>query len=77
MFSGKKETDEKDDRLENFPGETNKTLAVLEALPIRVNLEKIFRLPNDTSQHLVIALQHSKLYTNKVKDVDELSEFQI
>ena len=36
-FDVEEETDVEDDRQENFPKETNKTLAALEAIPMRLN----------------------------------------
>jgi len=49
----------------------NKTLTVLEALPTCMDWRQIFNLPGEICQHLVVALQHPKLYADKVKDVGQ------
>jgi len=41
---------------------------------INVNWENIFNLPNETRQHMVVALQHPEIYANRVKAVVEVSE---
>jgi len=51
------ETDEEDDRQENSPGETDKTLAAPKAIPMHLNWGQIFSLPDETRQHMVAALQ--------------------
>jgi len=49
-------------------------LTVLEALPIRMGWGQIFCLPNKVRQHVVAALQHLELYTDKVKDMGGSTE---
>jgi len=61
------EIDEEGDSKENCSGEKDKIVAALEAMPICLNWGHIFSLPNETYQHMVIALQHPEIYAEKVK----------
>jgi len=63
------EEDEGSDRQEESPGVADKTLTVLEALPARMGWEQIFCLLDEMRQHVVAALEHLELYTDKIKDV--------
>ena len=49
-------------------------VAALEAMPIRLNWENMFNLPNETRQQMVVALQHSEIYADRVKGVVEMLE---
>jgi len=60
------ESDTEDGRQENSLGEMDKTLDALEAIPVRLNWEQIFSQPNETHQHMVIALKHPELFSDKV-----------
>jgi len=68
------ETNDEDCRQENSPGETDKTLATLEAMPIRLNWGQIFSFPNKTRQHMIAALKNSEIYADKDKGAEEMSE---
>jgi len=68
------ETDEEGISKKNCSREMNKTVAALKALPICLNWGQIFSFPNETRQHMVIALQHSEIYAEKVKGAVEMSE---
>jgi len=57
---------ESNERQENSLGEIDKTLATLEAIPAHLNWGQIFNLPNETHQHMVIALKHLELFSDKV-----------
>jgi len=48
-----------------------------EAMPIRWNWGHIFSLPNETRQHMVLALQHPEIYAKRVKGVVEMSKMPI
>jgi len=67
------ETDEEGVSKENCSGETDKTVAALEAMLICLNWGQIFSLPNETCQHMVIALKHLEVYAEKVKGAAEMS----
>jgi len=56
----KEEADEEDGRQENSSVEMDRTMDALKALPICLNWGKIFSLPDETHQHMVIALKHQK-----------------
>jgi len=68
------ETDEEGVSKENCSGETDKTMAALEAMPMCLNWRQIFSLSNEMCQHMVIALQQLEIYAEKVKGVIEMSE---
>jgi len=68
------ETDEEGDSKENCSGETEKTVATLEAMPIRLNWRKIFSLPNKKHEYMVVVLQHPEFYAERVKGVAEISK---
>ena len=65
-FEVEEESNEENGKHENSLGELNKTLAALEAIPVGLNWEQICSLPDKTRQHMVTALTHPKLFTNKV-----------
>ena len=67
------ETDEDGGNKENCSGETDKNVAALEVMPIRLNQGSIFSWPNETRQHMVVALYHPKIYANRLKGVVEMS----
>jgi len=46
-------------------------------MPVCLNWGQIFSLPKKTHQHIVIALQHPKIYAKKVKGVVEMAEMPI
>ena len=73
-FEAEEETDKEGGSKENFPRETDMTTVILEAMPMRLNWEHIFSLPNATLQHMVDALQHPEIYADKVKSVVEMSK---
>jgi len=50
------ETNEEAVSKENCSKETDKTVAALEAMPVCLNWGQVFSLPNETCQHMVIAL---------------------
>ena len=58
--------EESDKRQENSLGEIDKTLATLEAIPVRLNWGQIFSPPNEMHQHMVTALKHPVFFSNKV-----------
>jgi len=58
--------EESDKRQESSLGEINKTLAILEAIPICLNWGQIFSLPNEARQHMVTPLKHPELFSDKV-----------
>jgi len=58
--------EESDERHENSLCEIDKTLAALEAILVRLNWGKIYSLPNEMHQHMVIALKHPVFFSNKV-----------
>jgi len=68
------EIDEEGVSMENYSKETDKTVTTPEAMPICLNWGQIFSLPSETRQHLVIALQHPKVYVEKVKGAAEISD---
>jgi len=41
---------------------------------MRLNLGQIFSLPDETRQHMFVALQYLKIYADEVKGVGEISE---
>jgi len=49
----------------------DKTVATLEAM---LKLGQILSFPNETCQHMVIALQHLEIYAEKVKGAIEMLE---
>ena len=67
-------TDKEGASKENCSGETNKTVPALKAMPICLNWGHIFSLPNETHQHMIVALQHQKIYANRVKGAVKMSE---
>jgi len=56
------ETDDEGASKKNCVGEADKTMTALEAMPICLNWGHIFSLPNETRQHMVVTLQHPKIY---------------
>ena len=46
-------------------------------MPICLNWGQIFSLPNETRQHMVIALQHPEVYAKKVKGVVEMLDILV
>jgi len=58
--------EESDKRQENSLREIDKTLATLEAIPVRLNWGQIFSPPNEMHQHMVTALKHPELFSDKV-----------
>jgi len=58
-----------EERLEKPSESEDKTLTLLEALPTCMNWRQIFNLLEEVCRHVVVALQHPKLYADKVKDV--------
>ena len=50
--------EESDKRQENSLGEIYKTLAALEAIPVRLSWAQICSLLNETHQHMATALKH-------------------
>jgi len=71
------DTDEEGVGKENYSGETNKTVATLEAMPMRLNLGHIFSLSNDTCKHMVVALQPLQTNADRVKGVTEMPETSV
>ena len=61
------EIDEEGVSKENSSGEIDKTMAALETMPICLNWGRIFPLPSETCQHMIIALQHPEIYAEEVK----------
>jgi len=59
---------------ENCSREKDKTVAALETMPVCLNCGQIFSLPDETRQHMVIALKHPEIYAERVKGVVEISE---
>ena len=43
-----------------------KTLAALEATPVRLNWGQIFSLPDEARHHMAAALEHPELFVDKV-----------
>jgi len=64
--------DEKEEKLEKSPKDDDKTLTILETLLICKNRRQTFNLPEEMRQHLAVALQHPKLFVDKVKYVGQL-----
>jgi len=62
---------------ENCSAETDQTVAALKAMPICLNWGNMFSLPNMAHQHMVVALQHQKIYANKVKGFVEMSNILV
>ena len=60
------EIGEEDGKQENSSGDTDEIVATLEAMPMPLNWGKIFSLPNETSQHMIIALKHLEFFADKV-----------
>ena len=56
MFEVKEDIDEEGGNKKNCSGETDKTLAALDVIPMRMNWGHIFSLPNEMRQHMVAAL---------------------
>ena len=50
----------------NKKGASKKNCSALEAMHVLLNWEHIFSLPNETSQHMVAALQHPEIYVERV-----------
>jgi len=71
------ETDEEGTRKKDFLRETDKTMAALEPIPIRLNWGHIFSLPNETCQHMEVALERPKIYAERVKGVMKMSEIPV
>ena len=71
------EINEEGSNKENYSGETDKIVVVVEVMPICLNWGRIFGLPNERLQHMVIALQHPKIYAERAKGVIEMSETPI
>jgi len=76
-FELEEEIDEEGANKETCLGEIDRTVATLEAMLICLNWGQIFSCPNETYQHMVIALQHPKIYVEKVKDVVGILETPI
>ena len=76
-FEFEEETNDEGVSKENFSGKADKIVDALNAMPICLNCEQIFSLPNETCQHMVIALQHPEIYAEKVKGAVEMSEMPI
>ena len=66
-FELEEETDEDGVSKENCSGETDKIVTALEAMAICLNWGHIFSLPNETHEHMVIALQYPEIYAKRVK----------
>ena len=69
--------DEKGGNKENCSGEMDKIGATLKAMPIHLNWGHIFRFPNETRQHMAVALQQLEVYADRVKGVAEMSETSV
>jgi len=65
------EEDEKEAKLEKPPKNDGEALTSLEALPICDDWRQIFNLPKEIRQQIVAALQHLKLYVDKVKSAGQ------
>jgi len=63
------EEDGKEAKLEKPPKNDGEALTSLEALPIYDDWRQIFSLPKEMREQIVAALQHPKLYVDKVKSV--------
>jgi len=62
----KEEGDE--DKLEKCLENEVRALPIPEALLVCIDWRQILNLPEEVCQHIVVALQHQKLYADKVKD---------
>ena len=65
------ELDNKEEKQEKPPKDDDKTLTILETLPICMHWRQIFNLPKEIRQYVVVALYHPKLYVDKIKDVGQ------
>ena len=63
---------EKEAKLEKPPKNDGEALISLETLPICGEWRKIFSLPKEICQQIVTALQHPKLYVDKVESAGQL-----
>ena len=65
------EGDEEEAKLKKSPKNDGEALPSLEALPICDDWRQIFSLPKEIRQQIVAALQHPKLYVDKVKSAGQ------
>ena len=63
--------DEEEEKLEKPPKDDDKTLAILETLPICRDWRQIFNLPKEARQHVIATLYHPKFHVDKVRDVGQ------
>ena len=61
------EEDENEAKLEKPAKNDGEVLTILETLPTCDDWRQIFSLPKEIRQQIVAALQHPKLYVDKVK----------
>jgi len=66
-YKVEEETNEEDNRQKNCPREANKTLAGLQTIPMLLNWGQIFSLLDKVRHHMVVVLQHPKLFVDKIK----------
>jgi len=63
------EDNEETNEEQSAPLKRDKVIIVLEALPVHVAWHQNFHLWEDMHEQIVVTIHHTKLYTDKVKDV--------
>ena len=59
-----------EDKLGKSSENEERALTILEPFAASMDWRQILKLPEELHQHIVVALQHSELYADKVKDAD-------